>query len=31
MAAWFALNFGIRAWRLRRRQKQRAAERDGST
>lgn len=25
LAAWFALNFGIRAWRLRRRLKQRAA------
>jgi len=30
VAAWFALNFGIRAWRLRRRLRQRAAELDDS-
>lgn len=31
LAAWFALNFGARAWRLRRRFKQRAAELDDPT
>jgi len=30
VAAWFALNFGVRAWRLRRRLRQRAAELDDS-
>jgi cardiolipin synthase A/B len=31
LAAWFALNFGIRAWRLRRRLRQQAGELDESS